>query len=110
MIVYAAMKCECVYESGFEVLSLHTTKAGAYRVCREWWLKEWNGWNDDVKGSGYHGVMSPKECRRNPNTVTGSKRWTVKACPVIPDNRAANTQAHALPGFAIAEHTPVEGL
>lgn len=86
MIVYAAMKCECVYESGFEVISLHTTKAAAYKVCREWWVAEWVDWNDDVRGSGYHGGMSPKECRRRPDTATRNKRWAVKAMQVLPDN------------------------
>lgn len=83
MIVFAAMKCECVYESGWEVMSLHTTKAAAYRVCRAWWVNEWTEWNDDVRGSGFHGGMSPKECRRHPGTTTRNKRWTVKAMPVL---------------------------
>lgn len=86
MIVFAAMKCECVYESGLEVISLHTTKAAAYRVCREWWVNEWNDWNHWVKFSGQHGMTSPKECRRRPHTSTGSKRWTVKAMQVLPYN------------------------
>lgn len=33
--VYAAEYCDCIYESGFGVISLHQTKAGAYKAMRE---------------------------------------------------------------------------
>jgi len=34
MKVYADMHCGCIYESAFAVVSLHRTKAAAYRAMR----------------------------------------------------------------------------
>lgn len=86
MIVYAAQKCDCIHESGFEVLSLHASKPAAYKVCRDWWLKEWNDWNHDLSMDGYHGGYSAKQRRKTHDTATHSKRWRVKAFTVQPDN------------------------
>lgn len=86
MRVYAAEKCDCIYESGFDVIRLHATKAGAYKDCRKWWLEEWNNWNHDLRGDGFHGGMSAKKRRRDHDTATHSKRWRVKEYDVVPDN------------------------
>lgn len=39
--VYAAEYCSCVYESGFEVISLHSTISGAYKAMKEHKLDEY---------------------------------------------------------------------
>ena len=93
MIVFAAMKCECVYESGFEVLSLHTSKVAAYKACRDWWVARWNEWNHDQSGDGIHDGYSSKKRRLRHDTATHSKRWRVAAMPVLPDN----TEVSGLP-------------
>lgn len=54
MLVYAALKCESIHESGFEVISLHFSKADAYKACRAWWLLCWAEWNDESWDSGAH--------------------------------------------------------
>ena len=91
MIVFAAMKCECVYESGFEVLSLHTSKVAAYKACRDWWVARWNEWNHDQSGDGIHDGYSSKKRRLRHDTATHSKRWRVAAMPVLPDNARVQT-------------------
>lgn len=44
--VYAFEWCSCVYESGFSIESLHSTKVGAYKAMRkalqERWIDEFN--------------------------------------------------------------------
>lgn len=50
MVVYAFEWCSCVYESGFSIESLHTTKAGAYRAMRKA-LQE--RWEDRVSSDPY---------------------------------------------------------
>ena len=88
MIVYAAQKCECIYESGLDTISLHATKRGAYLACRTWWLDEWNGWNHKVSGDGFHDGYPSKMRRKSHDTATAHKRWTVTAYQVlgVPDN------------------------
>lgn len=41
MVVWAAEHCDCVHESAFRVLSVHTTKAGAWRAVRSHKLATW---------------------------------------------------------------------
>lgn len=40
MKVYAFEHCSCIYESGFAVQSLHTTKKGAYLAMRKFLLEQ----------------------------------------------------------------------
>ncbi len=82
MIVYAAQKCECVYESGYDTLSLHSTKKGAYLACRAWWLDQWNEWNHHVSGDGCHGGFYSKKRRRSHDTAIAHKRWAVSSYQV----------------------------
>lgn len=78
MIVYAAQKCDCIHESGYSTLSLHTTKLGAYKACREWWLKLWNDWNTRVSGDGIHGGYNSKQRREDFRVALDNKRWEIR--------------------------------
>lgn len=39
--VHAFEWCDCIYESGFSVVSLHATKEGAYRSMKAYVFKAW---------------------------------------------------------------------
>jgi hypothetical protein len=39
--VFAYEYCSCVYESGYSIVSLHQTKAGAYKAMRKHKLRIW---------------------------------------------------------------------
>lgn len=70
--VHAAEYCSCVYESDFCVLSLHLTKAGAYKAMRKHLIATHanasNGWN------GQH--------RRNYFSACSHERWRIKTYEV----------------------------
>ena len=46
MKVYAFNYCSCICESGFETITLHKTKRGAYKAMRAFLLKEWAEYMD----------------------------------------------------------------
>ena len=46
MEVYSFDYCSCIYESSFAVVSLHTTKAGAYKAMRNDILNQYMSWYD----------------------------------------------------------------
>lgn len=52
-VVYAFEWCDCVYESGFSIESLHQTKAGAYRAMRKALVERW------IESRGGRGVVAP---------------------------------------------------
>lgn len=39
--VWAAEWCDCIHESGYETISLHSTAEGAYRAMRAVLLERW---------------------------------------------------------------------
>ncbi len=50
MTVYSAEFCDCIYEGGPVTLSLHTTKAGAYRAVRQNKMQQWERWHSHHDG------------------------------------------------------------
>ena len=42
MKVYAFEWCDCVFESGYSIQSLHATKAGAYKAMKRTLFERWN--------------------------------------------------------------------
>jgi hypothetical protein len=59
--VHAAEYCSCIYESGFSILSLHSTKAGAYKAMRKHLVathaENSTGWNGQHKRNYYRPCM-----------------------------------------------------
>lgn len=53
MIVYAFKWCDCVYESGSSVVSLHTTKKGAFKAMTAYANKRWQEERDSDLRYGY---------------------------------------------------------
>ena len=46
-IFYEFLYSDCVMESAYETMSLHKTKAGAYKAMRKFIVDEYNKWYDD---------------------------------------------------------------
>lgn len=67
--VWVAEWCDCVYESGFSILSVHATAIGAYRAMRKKLLPEWDEDRDLRLRFGAF--------RRGDKTL-GSKSWRIK--------------------------------
>lgn len=44
MKVHIVEYCPCVYESGYELLSIHTTKSGAYSAMKSHKLSTYADW------------------------------------------------------------------
>lgn len=44
MKVYSFDYCSCIYESSFALVSLHTTKAGAYKAMKKELLNQYMLW------------------------------------------------------------------
>lgn len=56
MIVYAYMRNGCIYESAAYPISLHTTKAGAWRAMNRDMFQRWQKEQDNVILFGRHGT------------------------------------------------------
>ena len=50
--VFAFEWCSCIFESGFSVVSLHTTKRGAFRAMTEAANTKWYEHRDQILRSG----------------------------------------------------------
>lgn len=85
MNIHEALVCGCIHESGYITISVHTTKKGAYRACRAWWLEQWNDWNCRVSGDGIHDGYPSTERRRDHTVALAFKDWKVKTTQVIED-------------------------
>lgn len=57
--VHAAEYCGCVFESGFEVISLHHTKAGAYKAMRKHLIDQHNSETLWINGQYRKNYFSP---------------------------------------------------
>ena len=47
MIVYAFEYCHCIYESGYSVVSMHTTKRNAYKAMLNSKYNDYLRWYND---------------------------------------------------------------
>lgn len=47
MILYQFLFTDCIPESAMATMSLHRTKAGAYRAMRKFIVDRYNKWYDD---------------------------------------------------------------
>ena len=87
MIVFAAMKCECVYESGFEVLDFTRARSQHTRHARDWWVARWNEWNHDQSGDNIPMVIRQKRRLRH-DTAThqnaGELQQRCLCCQITP--------------------------
>lgn len=68
MRVYAAMWCDCVYESGYTPISLHKTKRGAFKALLKYRYDLWAEDRESELLSGYKNDYAP----------TYHKSWTIK--------------------------------
>lgn len=73
MRVWAFEWCDCVYESGYSVVSLHASCEGAYRAMRAQLLAEWTERREsDIRyGKNRYGILT-------------SQAWRVRCVEVIP--------------------------
>lgn len=46
MKIYELLYCKCVHESSYAAISLHRTKAGAYKAMRNHIMTEYQKWYD----------------------------------------------------------------
>jgi len=72
--VYAFEWCSSVYESGFSIESLHSTKVGAYKAMRKT-LQE--RWNQDYE------MCRPRMWRRHGRIPLDYQRWRVRKIEVF---------------------------
>lgn len=75
MIVYQFIYCSCIYESGWDTVSLHKTKLGAYRAMNkylnDWFTKEFDKrikvgkkvWSMDTWKIGTHAAWGVSEIK-----------------------------------------------
>lgn len=68
-MIYAFQWCDSVFESGFEVVSLHASKVGAYRAMRDYLLRECERDREDAIRNG--------ECYRKGWNGLRHKAWRV---------------------------------
>jgi hypothetical protein len=47
MKVYKFLYCSCIFESSYSTISLHRTKAGAYKAMRHHIMTEYQNWYED---------------------------------------------------------------
>lgn len=84
--LYLAQICTCVFESGFETISIHMSKKAAYIACRKRWLTLWNDWNDRISNCDYKlnsdfkkfGLNSNKRRRRDHDVALANHAWRVQ--------------------------------
>ena len=69
--IWAAEWCDCIYEAGFTVISLHATACGAYRAMR---AKLLPAWDED----------RARRFRRKGDRTLDSQRWRIKKYEVLP--------------------------
>ena len=74
---YAFMYNGCIYESGPSVMSLHWTKAGAYRAMNRYLFGEWEKHNHGWGRKRYSGRGSKVLDRR-------LEWWGIKEFPIQP--------------------------
>lgn len=76
MILYEFLYCDCIYESGYVTISLHQSKAGAYKAMREYITKKAIDERDN------HLLFGGRRWSiGNPFTM---ERWKVKPINVLP--------------------------
>ena len=47
MLVYEFLHTDCIYESAYRTISIHRTKAGAYKAMRKHIEEEYAQWRND---------------------------------------------------------------
>lgn len=87
MKVYAALYCDCVHESAYAPLSLHTTRAGAQRAVRAHKAAERAAWEERRKAALAEGFR--------PSRFAEFEAWAVQPMEVIDDALAT---AYLAPG------------
>ena len=88
--IFAAEWCDCIHESGFALLSMHSTKQGAYRALRQQILSAWNGWNNETpdrtfpdKGPKSFRLNSNRRRRKDHRVALAYKAWRVRPVPLF---------------------------
>ena len=78
MIVYAYMRNDCIYESAAAPVSLHTTKAGAWRAMHTDLFQRWQKERDDVARYGRFGTHKGSKIMQH-------EAHFIEAMPVLGD-------------------------
>lgn len=70
MEVYEFRYCDCIYEGGYVTVSLHKTKAGAYKAMRKYKLDKYIEWYDSRIKWGKFGCYHPSDYYHNADIKT----------------------------------------
>lgn len=81
MTLFGFFHCSCVYESGHSLVSLHRSKAGAYKAMRRNILAQWED-HFGVSKTHIHMGRGHWEYWRHMKPMD-SMLWTVKAVEVL---------------------------
>lgn len=74
--VWAAEWCDCIYESGYETISLHAGASGAYRAMRSVLLERWE-WEASI-------FFNSRSARVRGDRPLRTSRWRVRRIEVMP--------------------------